>query len=62
MSVALIAAAMRFCCILIHANATTAGFVFLGDVLVFAATWGVIEVLVASGAARTGKCIRSTIK
>lgn len=51
MSLALIAAATVFCYVLIHANATTAGFVFLVGVLVIAATWGLIEALVASGAA-----------
>jgi two-component system sensor histidine kinase KdpD len=51
LSLALIAAATFICYVAIHANATTAGFVFLVGILVIAATWGLIEALVASGAA-----------
>jgi two-component system sensor histidine kinase KdpD len=51
LSLALIAASTFICYVAIHANATTAGFVFLVGILVIAATWGLIEALVASGAA-----------
>ena len=51
MSLALIAAATFVCYVVIPANATTAGFVFLVGILVIAATWGLIEALVASGTA-----------
>jgi two-component system, OmpR family, sensor histidine kinase KdpD len=51
MSLALIAAATFICYALIPANATTAGFLFLVGILVIAATWGLIEALVASGTA-----------
>ena len=50
LSLALIAASTFICYVAIHANATTAGFVFLVGILVIAATWGLIEALVASGA------------
>jgi two-component system, OmpR family, sensor histidine kinase KdpD len=51
MSLALIAAATFVCYVAIPANATTAGFVFLVGILVIAATWGLAEALLASGAA-----------
>ena len=51
MSLALIAAATFICYLVIPANATTAGFIFLVGILVIAATWGLIEALLASGAA-----------
>jgi two-component system sensor histidine kinase KdpD len=51
MSLALIAAATFICYVVIPANAITAGFIFLLGILVVAATWGLIEALVASGAA-----------
>jgi two-component system sensor histidine kinase KdpD len=51
MSLALIAAATFICYVVIPANATTAGFLFLVGILVIAATWGLIEALVASAAA-----------
>ncbi len=51
MSLALIAAATVICYFVIPANATTAGFIFLVGILVIAATWGLIEALVSSGAA-----------
>lgn len=51
MSLALIAAATFICYLVIPANATTAGFIFLVAILVIAATWGLIEALASSGAA-----------
>jgi two-component system sensor histidine kinase KdpD len=51
MSLALIAAATFICYVVIPANATTAGFLFLVGILVIAATWGLTEALLASGAA-----------
>ena len=51
LSLALIAATTFICYVVIPANATTAGFVFLLGILVVAATWGLVEALVASGAA-----------
>ena len=51
MSLALIAAATFICYVVIPANATTAGFIFLVGILVVAATWGLIEALLASAAA-----------
>ena len=50
-SLALIAAATFVSYVVIPANATTAGFIFLVGVLVIAATWGLVEALVASVAA-----------
>ncbi len=51
LSLALIAAATFISYVVIPANATTAGFVFLVGILVIAATWGLVEALVASVAA-----------
>jgi len=50
-SLALIAAATFICYVVIPANATTAGFILLLGILVIAATWGLTEALVSSGAA-----------
>ena len=50
-SLTLIAAATFISYVVIPANATTAGFVLLVAILVIAATWGLVEALVASVAA-----------
>ena len=54
MSLALIAAATFICYVVIPANATTAGFVFLVGILVIAATWGLDR---SSGGVRRGHVV-----